>query len=204
MNRSRQKRFQQFFAVCNVTKETRILDVGGLPYDWIDLGFEGQVICLCLSPLREGKYGNGNIIYQVGDATNLPYSDNEFEVVYSNSLIEHVGRDNQHLVAEEIRRVSQRYWVQVPYRYTPLEPHYSFPFFWYLPHPIRRLIARYWTSAVKKINYYAAEIDTIWLLDHQEMRKFFPDALILEERIAGFCKSLMACRPSSASDNRTP
>ena len=124
MNRFRRKRFQQFFDLFQVNKSTTILDVGGLPYDWIELGHQGSVICVSLSPLREGQWGDGNIIYLRQDATALPYPDKSFDVVYSNSLLEHVGRSNQPKVAAEIRRVAKRYWVQTPNRYFPVEPHY--------------------------------------------------------------------------------
>ena len=164
MNHFRRKRFTQFLELMKVTDKTTILDVGGLPYDWLELGFAGSVICISLSELREGKYGNGNIVYLCQDATSLPYKDKFFDVVYSNSLLEHVGRENQSAVATEIQRVGRQYWVQTPHRNFPIEPHYRAPFFYQMPYTMRKLVATYWTPLVHKENYYLEELDTIWLL----------------------------------------
>jgi len=140
MNRFRRKRFQQFFRMMEIADDTSILDVGGLPYDWIALKWRGPVVCLSLSTIREGAWGEGNIIYRRGDATALPFSNGDFDVVYSNSLLEHVGRENQSRVADEIRRVARRYWVQVPNRNFPMEPHYWALFFYQMPLGLRKVV----------------------------------------------------------------
>jgi len=170
------------------------VDVGGLPYDWVNLGYQGQVLCLSLSNIREGEWGAGNIVYRKQDATALPYPNHAFEVIYSNSLLEHVGRDNQVRVADEIRRVGQRYWVQVPCRTFPLEPHYRALFFHQLPRCMRHWVARYWTPLVKKENNYLGEVDTIYLLRSAEIQALFPDAEIMHEKLFGLTKSLIAVK----------
>lgn len=194
MSYFRRKRFQQFFQTLEVSNTSPILDVGGLPYDWVNIKYRGPVICASLSTIREGEWGDGNIIYRRQDATELPYSDGAFEVVYSNSLLEHVGQENQSKVAAEIRRVAKHYWVQVPHRNFPIEPHYRAVFFYQLPPRLRRLIATRWTPLVKKHNHYLAEVDTIHLLDFQEMQTLFPESTILQEKFMGFTKSLIAVK----------
>jgi ubiquinone/menaquinone biosynthesis C-methylase UbiE len=159
----------------------------------VELEFPGQVTCVSLSKIREGCYGSGkNILYIRQDATALPYADRSFEAVYSNSLLEHVGRENQHQVAAEIKRVGQSYWVQVPNRNFPVEPHYQALFFYQMPRRMRRWVATYWTSLVKKPNYYLAEVDTIWPLDEREMRTLFPGAKVMKEKVMGITKSFVA------------
>ncbi|MGC9399872.1 MAG: class I SAM-dependent methyltransferase [Anaerolineae bacterium] len=192
MNRFRRQRFAQLFKVMNITDDTTILDVGGLPYDWVELDHPGQVLCVSLSDIREGQWGEGNITYSRQDATGLPYPDNSFDLVYSNSLLEHVGRGNQAKVAEEIRRLGNRYWVQVPHRNFPFEPHYRALFFYQMPLSIRRLIAKYWTSLILKRGYYLSEVDTIYPLTYREMQSLFPDAMVLREKFLGITKSLIA------------
>lgn len=71
MNRFRRRRFDLFFEHMGVSDGTRILDVGGLPWDWVELGFPGQVTCVSLSRVREGTYGAGNIQYIRCDASSL-------------------------------------------------------------------------------------------------------------------------------------
>ena len=194
MNRFRRKRFALFFDLMQINNSTTILDVGGLPYDWIELGYQGKVICVSLSRIREGLWGDGNIIYLRQDATALPYPDKAFDVVYSNSLLEHVGRHNQAQVAYEIRRVAKRYWVQAPNRYFPIELHYYALFYHQMPYGLRKLIATYWTSFVRKVllrkpNYYLSEIDTIYPSRFGELQTLFPEAKIIKEKVLFFTKS---------------
>jgi ubiquinone/menaquinone biosynthesis C-methylase UbiE len=178
----------------HITNQSTILDVGGLPHDWLSLNFTGQVICVSLSQIREGPYGNGNIIYLRQDATTLPYRDQQFDVVFSNSLLEHVGRENQLTVSKEIQRVGRSYWVQTPHRNFPLEPHYRAPFFYQLPYPVRKFVATYWTSMIRKQNHYLNELDTIHLLTTKELKTFFPQAKIVKEKFFGLTKSIIAVK----------
>lgn len=194
MNRFRRKRFGWFFQFLEVGPTASILDVGGLAYDWITIGYHGEVTCVSLSHIREGKWGKGNITYMKQNATALPYPDQGFEIVYSNSLLEHVGRSNQTAVANEIRRVARRYWVQVPNRNFPLEPHYRALFFYQMPPRLRQLVATYWTPMVTKHNHYLAEVNTIYPLDRHKMQVLFPEAIILEEKLMGLTKSVIAAK----------
>ena len=171
-----------------------ILDVGGLPYDWIELDYSGPVICASLSRIREGRYGDGNITYVREDATSLPYPNQSFDIVYSNSLLEHVGRENQAAVAREIRRVGTQYWVQTPHRYFPIEPHYYAPFFYLMPLGVRRFVATYWTPLVRRENYYLDEVETIHLLTVRELQALFPEAEIVKEKYLRLTKSIIAVR----------
>jgi len=196
MNYFRKKRFRLFLNLLEVKASDHIIDVGGLPYDCIDLAWQGKVTCFSLSDIRQGPWGDGNIEYRMHDCTALPFIDGSVDVVYSNSLLEHVGAANQPLIAAEIRRVARKYWVQIPHFYTPVEPHFYFPFFWALPPIIRRLVATGWTGAYRKLqgkpNYYLPELDTMHLLTTKEVKQFFPNACIWVERLAGFPKSVIA------------
>ena len=139
-----------------------------------------------------------NIQFTAGDARALAYQDGAFEIAYSNSVIEHVGTwEDQVRFAAEIRRVGQRYYVQTPYKWFPIEPHFVAPLIHYLPKSIQRhltwLGAWYWTVKPdrKGIDSY---IDEIQLLDVRQMKTLFPDAEILRERFGGMTKSLIAVR----------
>lgn len=66
-----------------------------------------------------------------GDATNLSqYSDKSFDIVFSNSVIEHLyTKENQISMAKEVNRVGKNYFIQTPNYWFPIEPHWVFPSF---------------------------------------------------------------------------
>ena len=75
-----------------------------------------------------------------GDACDLPellHGEN-YDFVYSNSLLEHVGGHVQRQkLAESVHSLANRHWIQTPYRYFPIEPHWVFPAFQWLPYEAR-------------------------------------------------------------------
>ena len=182
MNNFRKKRFAQFINLLEVDNKSRIIDFGGLPYDWISIGFSGEVLCVSMSRIKEGEWGEGNIQYKRMNLLENTFKDNEFDICYSNSLIEHVGIENQQKIANEIMRISNKYWVQVPYRYFLLEPHYRFPFFHELPLKLKHLIARKWTPYFVKKNYYLDEVDSMYLPKYDEYKKLFNNGRVIKEK----------------------
>jgi len=65
-----------------------------------------------------------------GDARKIEAEDSRVDVVFSNSVIEHVGANQDQMqMAQEVRRVGKRYFIQTPNKYFPLEPHFLFPLF---------------------------------------------------------------------------
>jgi hypothetical protein len=55
-------------------------------------------------------------------------SDQEYDIAFSNSVIEHVGDwERQAAFASEIRRVGKNLWIQTPAKECPIEPHYLAP-----------------------------------------------------------------------------
>jgi hypothetical protein len=135
-----------------------------------------------------------------GDACNLPaaISSRRYDLVFSNSVIEHVGGHERRLrFAEAVHQLAPAHWVQTPYRYFPVEPHWIAPGMQFLPVRARAALARRWPLAhVRSANLNDALTGVLWteLLDRSQMRYYFPGSELLGERLAGFTKSLIAVK----------
>lgn len=138
------------------------------------------------------------IIARVGDACQLPREvrAQRFDLVYSNSLLEHVGGHARRLLfAETVVSMAGHHWVQTPYRYFPIEPHWLFPGFQFLPARARVEVARRWPLGhLRARNHHDAVADVAWveLISATELRGYFPHSHIWRERFAGLPKSLTA------------
>ncbi|WP_407357221.1 class I SAM-dependent methyltransferase [Methanolobus sp. WCC5] len=140
----RVKRFILFNElVSDIQPPVKILDIGGTVNFWEKWGVAGddsyEIIVLNMD---FNESGHSNIKVVVGDARDLStYSSNQFDVVFSNSVIEHVGTyDDQRRMAEEVQRVGRRYFIQTPNYYFPFEPHFLFPFYQFFPQWLKVLL----------------------------------------------------------------
>jgi ubiquinone/menaquinone biosynthesis C-methylase UbiE len=190
----RKNRFNHFVKILGVKETDNILDVGGAEEAWIGSGFEKKVTLLNLSFDNENKDFN----YVLGDACNMAmFPDKSFDVIYSNSVIEHVGKKRKSEFAKEIKRVGKKYWVQTPYKHFPIEPHLVFPMFQYLPEILQKSIAVKWPYSHYKMGstekeVILDEVSKIYLLNKKELSYLFPGSKIFEEKFFGITKSIVA------------
>jgi SAM-dependent methyltransferase len=188
--------FQRTF---EVTERTTVLDVGGSPLIWQFAGIHPKLTFLNLPPAINDGRGEANLVG--GDGRRLPFRDGAFDIVFSNSTIEHVGTlADQHAFANEVARVGKRYWVQTPNRHFPFEMHVMLPFVHFLPPRWqRRVVTRFtgWeilvphTKDVRR-DYLEHFLTELRLLDGAELQCLFPQARIKRERFLGLPKSLIA------------
>lgn len=152
--RSRRRKHALFLEAMRPTPETTVLDVG---VD--DFGFGAARTdhgsCATLNFFEEhypwpdritalGQHEGTtfaarypSIPYVRGDATELPFEDGAFDVVYSNAVIEHVGgHEAQRRFVAEALRVAPRVFVTTPNRWFPVEVHTRLPLVHWLPEPI--------------------------------------------------------------------
>lgn len=193
--RFRPARMRQFVELFGVKDGDRIIDLGGSVANW---EYISQKPLITIVNLDEQKGERENIRIEQGDARALGHRDNAFEIAYSNSVIEHVGRwEDQSRFAQEIRRLAPRYYVQTPYKWFPIETHFIAPFIHFFPKSVWRRLTWlglwYWNERPSR-DEIDAMVDEVELLDVKQMRTLFPDALILRERFLGFTKSLIAVR----------
>jgi hypothetical protein len=176
----------------------RILDVGGTESFWETMGFADSGHSITVLNVSAGEPRHANIATTIGDASSMPqFDDNQFDVVFSNSVIEHLrSAENQWKMAAEVRRLAPRYFVQTPNYYFPVEPHFLFPGFQYLPEPARVwLITHFalgWYERIDDEDYASYLVGEIRLLRKSELQAMFPDAAIYHERLLGMTKSLVA------------
>lgn len=200
MRRFRARRMRLFARTFAISPHTRILDVGGAPEIWELLAVRPRVTILNLPTALTPGAGMDLV---AGDGCLLPFASGAFDIVFSNSAIEHIGTDDgQKRFAEEIARVGKCYWVQTPDRRFPVEPHLMVPLLHYLPKSWQAATVRRFTiwelltdPAPPQRAYYVRHfLNELHLLDRREMRALFPDARILSERFLGLSKSLIAAR----------
>ena len=193
----RRKRMALFVKLFDIRDDSEILDVGGATFNWQMIDEQPKVILLNVDESCECT--DGRFSFVKGDARELPYEDGQFRVIYSNSVIEHVGGpEDQKRFADEIRRVGVSYFVQTPNRYFPVEPHYLTLGLQFLPFAVKRRLLRWcsvWGLVTRPDQQGVDEfIRSIRLLSVKEMKSLFPDAKILVERFLFMPKSIIAIK----------
>jgi hypothetical protein len=181
----------------------RIVDLGGMPdyWDLFDRDFlEARKVHVTL--VNTFRLADSDPMFDMveGDACGLDgMADNAFDLVHSNSVIEHVGDwARMTAFAGEVRRLAPRYYVQTPYFWFPVEPHYASLFFHWRSEQwrARALMKRAHGFADKAPDMGAAmrEVQDARLLDKAQFTFLFPDAAHFDEQAAGLTKSLIAIR----------
>jgi len=199
--RFRMRRFRLFRRLLDpLPRPVRILDVGGTELFWRTMGLAGspdvELTVLNVDPLPPAATPGLRVV--VGDARDLSrFDDGAFDVVFSNSVIEHVGDlEDQRRMAREVLRVGKAYFVQTPNRHFPLEPHFVFPFFQYLPLGARAWLLRHlslgWCGRIRDREEARRIAASVRLIDGATVRRLFPNARIWRERVLGLAKSFVA------------
>ena len=197
----RRRRMQRFARELGITAKTRVLDIGGTPECWTMLAERPRLTLLNTPRAREDLAGAESWV--AGDGRLLPFRDAAFDVVFSNSVIEHVGdAASQERFAREVARVGRGYWVETPNRWFPVEQHLFTPFVHWLPKSWQRAVVprcNLWSLLVRvtpdrRQFYIQHYVSDVRLLGIRQVRALFPDARIIRERFCGLAKSLVAVK----------
>lgn len=182
----------------------KILDVGGTEIFWKNLDIlprlQDRGVEITILNIYDLKLKEPYLKSVIGDGTNMSqFHDNQFDIVFSNSAIEHVGNyQKQQKMANEIKRIGKKYFVQTPNYYFPIEPHYLIPCFQFFPFSVKLWITAnlpsIWNGKKLFSNLEDARLWTksIRLLNKQEFINLFPNANIYEEKFLGLDKSFIA------------
>lgn len=176
-------------------RDVRILDVGGRPDYWDNVGL-ARIARIEVLNYRQAELDRAFVgqtptelfVTQIGDARDLSdYPDGSIDLVHSNSVIEHVGGwADMRAMAHELMRVGQAGWVQTPAWAFPLEPHFRAPFMHWFGRPMQ---ARLMSLSVKPdyrsmpIGHRRMYVERINLLSRRELAELFPDRRIITERV---------------------
>lgn len=187
----------------------RIVDLGGgaaywerVGMDWLGRhGFEVLCINHDESELLRDSAARGPLSFAVGNACDMGgHEDNSFDIVHSNSVIEHVGDWAKVCdLAREARRLAPAYYIQTPYFWFPFDPHFfRMPFIHWLPVSLRvklhmRMSAG-WADRAENLEQAMRLATSNAMLDKCQMRFLFPDSELQFERVALLPKSIIATR----------
>jgi ubiquinone/menaquinone biosynthesis C-methylase UbiE len=199
----RKKRFNIFLNKISPTRAMSLLDVGGYPSSWTQ--YKPVVGCLDILnihpiELAKADCSNYNMRAMIGDGCNLDFPNNSYDIVFSNSVIEHVGSyEKQKAFASEVRRVGKSLWIQTPAYECLIEPHYLAPFIHWLPKKWQKKLVRHFTIRGLLDQPTSVEVDnmveTTRLLSFKEFKNLFPDCeILIEKMLFSIPKSYIAVR----------
>jgi hypothetical protein len=199
--RARARRWELLTAQFPDFESYRVVDLGGTVDAWLQTPLRpAHVTVLNLS--EPGTSDQDWITAVTGDACDAPTvlaaatGEHEYDFVYSNAVLEHVGgHANRERFARAARELAPRHWVQTPYRYFPLEPHWLFPGMQFLPVAARAQIAVHWPlahSPARSVEEGRSAVLWTDLIGIAEMQEYFPTSRLHYERAAGLVKSIVA------------
>jgi SAM-dependent methyltransferase len=173
--RSREQKLRLFLDLMQPGPETTVVDVGvtdapfgdGSTDNFFEAAYPWpqRITAVGDTPLERFRAAFPAVQAVQADGRSLPFADGEFDLGFSNAVVEHVagGRDGQRRFVHELARVARRVFVTTPNRFFPIEVHTLLPFAHWLPSPLR-------DRAVRARGFDA----TLDLLGPRELASLFP------------------------------
>ena len=205
----RRKMFAKFMAKTMPDREQKILDIGVTSdarfqesnYFEKLYPYKDKIICV---GTEDGSYLEttypGLKFIRIYPHEPLPFDDNEFDVAFSNAVIEHVGsRESQRAFILEMLRVSRIFFLTTPNRWFPVEFHTALPFLHFLPNKVYRKLL-----TILGETYWSKE-ENLNLLSRKELGALFPaetNTILDSVRIFGVSTNLIAYG-NSHEENRS-
>lgn len=171
------KKIEYLLSRYTLLDRKRVLDFGA-GSGWISDYFVRRGCNVVAADRNRNLSSEVDVEFVCLDEDRLPLKDNEFDIVISNHVIEHVGNQEAQLkYLVEAHRVLKKgglIYLSVPNKWTLIEPHYRLPFLSWLG---ERLASRYVRSAGKHTWYDCKPLDISQLVD------LFEEAGFLAENI---------------------
>ncbi|MFF3859679.1 class I SAM-dependent methyltransferase [Streptomyces sp. NPDC002209] len=200
--RMRIARWERFRRCFPGIENMRVVDLGGTAEMWLRAPVRAKHVHLINLEEHPAELPDW-ITAEIADVTDPVVAaelsaQGGYDLVFSNSTIEHVGGHVQRRkFVSAVEQLAPLHWIQTPYRYFPVEPHFVAPGFQFLPLAARARLVRYWPLVHSRPDSPEAGMDAvinIELLTRTEMRYLFPGSALLSERVLGAPKSLIAVR----------
>lgn len=180
---NRRRKWEQFLKLMRPDATTSVLDVGfsDKEYSPTDNFIEkhypwpAQITALSVDQPEEfpRRYPQVQAIAYAG--REFPFADEQFDVCWSNAVIEHVGdRPRQLLFLREIHRVARAAFITTPNRYFPIEVHTRTPLLHFLP-------KRWFDAYLRRVGHEWATGDYMHLLSRRGL-----ESLLAEAGISGY------------------
>ena len=199
--------FAKFLANMKPDPKHRVLDIGVTSDDSYQESnyferlypYKDRIVCVGTEDGShlEKKYPGMKFI-PINPHEPLPFKDKEFDIAFSNAVIEHVGsRENQRAFILEMLRVTRSFFLTTPNRWFPVEFHTALPLLHFLPKKVyRRALA-----ALGEV-YWSKE-ENLNLLSKKELLALFPNnynVFIDSLQLLGFSTNLIAYGTVSKND----
>ncbi|KPQ36169.1 MAG: Methyltransferase domain [Phormidesmis priestleyi Ana] len=198
----RRKRLAELLRIYPDLENYSVLDVGGRPFIWELLKEHYNIVpkklVLLNTPSENLLCESGDYTVKIADGCNLPYENQSFDLVFSNSVLEHVGRKNEMVqFSQECERVGKKIYIQTPNRWFPVDAHLGVAFIHWLPRPLYKklcfLSLRYpftINNPIERRNF-DREFETTELLTLNQLQHLFPQRKIVAEKFLFLKKSFV-------------
>ena len=189
---NRHRKWDLFMGQLRPTPDMRVLDVGysNKEYSRVDNYIEKHypyprrltALGTEVPQMFAQRYPEVTVVTY--DGTRFPFADKQFDVCWSNAVLEHVG-DSERQVAflKEVKRVSRRAFLTTPNRHFPVEVHTRTPLLHFLPKKLfdgyLRLIGKGWAAGEYMHLLSESELQTVLSLAG------FEDYHLVENRLLG-------------------
>jgi Methyltransferase domain len=155
--RSRRRKFRLFMEEIGPTAQTTVVDVGvadapfgtgegqAATYNFLEAMYpwRDRITAVSVDDLPHFREAFPEIPTIQADGRRLPFDDRQFDVGFSNAVVEHLGdRASQQEFVRELCRVANRVFVTTPNRLFPIDPHSLLPFVHWLPERARERVLR--------------------------------------------------------------
>ncbi len=188
---NRNRKWRAFIKTFTLSPNVKILDVGFTEREYSETDnylekhypYQHNITALGVDQAEEfrHRYPAVNVVTYRGG--KFPFNDHQFDICWSNAVIEHVGNSQKQLAfLQEIRRVARHGYLTTPNKMFPIEVHTRLPLLHYLPKP-------WFDAIIKKTNRKWAAGDYMHLLSERALRKLLQTAgytnyTIIKNRLA--------------------